>query len=66
MLAGGALVALVAGSIGAAQVRQDRSVKILGQPAASEWIDLASGQFGQSTTYQVPRGQILTVTGAVV
>lgn len=38
------------------------TLKILGQPAASEWIDIESNQLGQAeTVYVVPTGKVLTL-----
>lgn len=42
-------------------------LKILGQPAASEWIDIESNEVGQpATTYTVPDGHRLTLKVMVV
>ena len=39
-------------------------VKIWGQPAASDWVDITSGPEGGSPTqYVVPMGKVLTMTG---
>jgi len=44
------------------RVRVVSPVKILGQPAASEWIDIESNQHGQAATqYVVPSGKVLTI-----
>lgn len=39
-------------------------VKIWGQPAASDWVEIESGALGQpGTQYVVPAGKVFTMTG---